>query len=140
MQIRASNEGTLRFLTGLSERLDSKTQVIVEEASLLAADSIRLMLSRNGQHARGSRQGHAPAGETPRMETGTLHGSVQSYPARKSGFGLYSAEAGPTARYAEYVDQGTRNMGARPYMDRARNEAVLKLDSFLSRVAFELVR
>jgi hypothetical protein len=140
MEIRASNESTLRFLNGLSARLDAKTEALVEEASLMAADSIRLMLSRNGQHARGSRSGHAPVGETPRMETGTLHGSVQSYPARKTGFGRYSAEAMPTAVYAEAVDQGTRNMGARPYMDRARSDAALKLDSFLSRVAFELVR
>ena len=140
MEIRASNESTLRFLTGLSGRLDSRMDVLVSEAGELAAESIRLMLSRNGQHPAGSGGGHAPVGETPRMETGNLHNSVQTVPARKVGFGRYSAEAGPTADYAEFVDQGTRNMGARPYMDRARVDAAMKMDRFLSMVAFELVR
>jgi hypothetical protein len=140
MEIRASNDSTLRFLNGLSQKLDTRSEAIVSEAAELAGESIRLMLSRNGQHARGSRSGHAPVGETPKMETGNLHNSVQVMPARKIGFGQYSAGAAPTAVYAEAVDQGTRYMGARPYMDRARNQAVVEFDRFLSGVTFELVR
>ena len=139
MQIVVNNEGTLRFLTGLSERLDLRTAQIVEGAAAQSAESIKFMLSRNGQHRRGDGM-HAPPGETPRMESGHLHDSVQTSPPRRIGFGRYSAAAGPTAYYAEFVDAGTRRMAARPYMERARNHASVAVDSFLRAVSFELVR
>jgi hypothetical protein len=139
MEIRASNESTLRFLNGLSQKLDTRSEAIVNEGAALAGESLRLMLSRSGWHMPGTRN-HAPVGQTPKMEHTNLYNSVRVWPARKIGFGMYSAEAEPTARYAKFVDQGTRYMGARPYMLRARDHAVMEFDRFLSGVTFELVR
>lgn len=53
------------------------------------------------------------------VDTGYLKSSIGSDPVTVDKKGTVSGVAGPTADYAEYVEDGTSRMGPQPYMGPA---------------------
>lgn len=95
---------TIKF-TGL----DELQRELIRRSHLEAAKTV---VAKNGSRLQCGGQEKAP------IDTGTLKRSI-GLEIKDDGL---TALSGPTAHYGEYVERGTRFMGAQPYMRPALNE------------------
>ena len=65
-------------------------------------------------------------GEPPAVRTGKLRNSFRGIAASGSTFDILSVTVGieTDANYARYLDEGTRKMAARPYVEKIKKEAL----------------
>ncbi|HEX8489318.1 MAG TPA: HK97-gp10 family putative phage morphogenesis protein [Propionibacteriaceae bacterium] len=67
--------------------------------------------------------------------SGELAGSISTSYSGDGRFSSFSAEIGPTARYGEYVEDGTSVMSGQPYAGPAFDQHASDLDAALAKIA-----
>ena len=123
MQVKVdfNDHHLIKQFQAMPETIDRAVRVAVNKVTAEARREITGSegLSKYGRHQAGTPT-PSPPGEPPAQVTTNLRRSIKAYPARKEGFGKYSAYVEPTAIYARAQELGTATMPARPFMHPAR--------------------
>jgi len=96
-----------------------KSPKLAGQIAFVAADELKADVIRSITEGSVSGAGHIPSkpGEPPNNDTGALKNSIQVV---KKGRLTYEVTAGsPSANYALALEEGTRRMKKRPYMEPA---------------------
>ena len=97
---------------------NKETRQIISEI-LLGAEALMKVAMTEGKHGRQSKRGRgthtaSAAGEAPAVDTGFLINSIQTQMISDT-----KGEITVNAEYAEYLEEGTSKMAARPFAENA---------------------
>ena len=108
-----------RKLLSMTEQESSKA---IGEAALEVVREAKILVSKGSEI--GEEKTGSPAGQPPYVKTGNLRSSI-----RAEKLGTLTWIAGASVIYGKFLEYGTRNMQARPFMRPALQNAYPRLSS-----------
>lgn len=139
VDIQFNDNHIIKQFDTMPQRVDKAVRLAVNK---VAAEARREVTGSQGLSKYGRHKGNKPSppGEPPAQRTGNLRRTVKAFPARRIGFGEYSAYVEPQASYAKYLELGTATMPARPFMHPAKERMDGKAKRIFRYVLFSELR